>query len=254
MLDRSALRPALMIWTAFALLLVQGGASRAEEPLIADIDSHLVAITAGFTGTELLVFGSVQGAGDVVVVVHGPKLDVVVRRKDRVAGIWMNRDSLTFEGVPAFYHVATTAEAGVDLPESALRRHQIGVGNLRLRPAETVTAERARPFTEALTRNKIRIGHYSASPGVVERRGGRLFRTAVLIPENVPVGTYTIETLLVRDGEVVGAQTTPLFVNKEGFGAQVYRTAHLHAALYGLAAIAIAVLAGLIGNWIFRKL
>jgi uncharacterized protein (TIGR02186 family) len=236
------------------MLLLQAAAARAAEPLIADIDNHLVAITAGFTGTELLVFGSVQGAGDVIVVVHGPKLDVVVRRKDRVAGIWINNDSLTFEGVPAFYHVATSAETGADLPESALRRHQIGVEYLRTRPAEPVAAERARPFIEALTRNKVRIGHYSARPGVVERRGGRLFRTAVLIPENVPVGTYTIETLLVRDGEIVGAQTTPLFVNKEGFGARVYRTAHLHAAAYGLAAIAIAVLAGLAGNWIFRKL
>jgi len=69
----------------------------------------------------------------------------------------------------------------------------------------------------------------------------------------VPVGTYTIETLLVRDGEVVGAQTTPLFVNKEGFGAQVYRAAHLYAAFYGIAAVIIAALAGLAANWAFRK-
>lgn len=153
--------------TVTLLLLAQAGSARAEEPLIADIDNHLVAITAGFTGTELLVFGSVQGAGDVVIVVHGPKLDVVVRRKDRVAGIWMNRESLTFESVPAFYHIATTAEAGVDLPESALRRHQIGVEHLRMRPSEAVPAERARPFTEALIRNKARLGHYSDQPGVV---------------------------------------------------------------------------------------
>jgi hypothetical protein len=76
----------------------------------------------------------------------------------------------------------------------------------------------------------------------------------VLIPANVPVGTYTIETLLVQGGEVVSAQTTPLFVNKEGFGAQVFRAAHRYSAYYGLAAIFIAGFAGFSANWVFRKL
>lgn len=236
-----------------ALLIVPTGAI-ADEPLVADIDDHLVAITAGFTGTELLVFGSVQGEGEVVVVVHGPKEDVVVRQKDRVAGIWMNRAALSFEGVPVFYHVATTAEGDIDLPPSALRRHQIGVENVRFRAMEDVANDMEAEFSEAVIRNKINVGHYSAEPGIVERRGGRLFRTSVLIPTNVPVGTYTIETLLVRDGQVVGAQTTPLFVNKEGMGAQIYRAAHLYSMLYGLAAILIAAFAGLAANWIFRKL
>ncbi|MDW3205820.1 MAG: TIGR02186 family protein [Alphaproteobacteria bacterium] len=234
--------------------LTASGPVRASEPLVADVDNHLVAVTAGFTGTELLVFGSVQGAGEVVIVVHGPKQEVAVRRKDRVAGIWINQESIGFEGVPAFYHVATTASGPIDLPGSALRRHQIGVDNLRFRTAEAEDGPGSVLFAQALIRNKINVGHYSARFGRVERRGGRLFRSAILIPANVPVGTYTIETLLVQNGQVVGAQTTPLFVNKEGFGAQVFRMAHLHALLYGIAAILIAALAGFVANWVFRKL
>ncbi|MCR9222149.1 MAG: TIGR02186 family protein [Alphaproteobacteria bacterium] len=229
--------------------------AQAAERLVADLDDHLVAITAGFTGTELLLFGSIDGEGEVVVVVHGPKEDVVVRRKDRVAGIWINRDDATFRGVPAFYHMAATADLqGLDLPETALSRHQIGVENIRLRLMPGQQAEGSESFAEALIRNKVRIGHYTRDPGVVEWRGGRLFRTTVLIPANVPVGTYTVETLLVQGGEVVSAQTTPLFVNKEGFGAQVFRAAHSYPAYYGLAAILIAGFAGFGANWIFRKL
>lgn len=229
--------------------------AQAAEQLVADLDDHLVAITAGFTGTELLLFGSIEGAGEVVVTVHGPKEDVVVRRKDRIVGVWVNRADMTFKGVPAFYHVATSAPLpDLDLPQTALRRHQIGVENIRLRlAAEEDEAER-QPFAEAIVRNKIRVGHYTEEPGRVEWRGGRLFRTSVLIPANVPVGTYTVETLLVQGGEVVGAQTTPLFVNKEGFGAQVFRAANMFPAYYGLAAIFIAGFAGFAANWIFRKL
>lgn len=242
-------------WLLPILILIAPLPVSAEEPLVADVDDHLVAITAGFTGTELLVFGSVLGGGDVVVVVHGPKQDIVARRKERVAGIWMNRQSMTFEGVPAFYYVASTAPDGIDLPPSALRRHQIGVENIRMRPKRVTDNKAAEDlFTEAIVRNKIAVGHYASTPGLVERRGGRLFRTGIFVPANVPVGTYVIETLLIKNGQVVGAQSTPLFVNKEGFGAQVFRAAHRHAMLYGIAAILIAAFAGLAANWIFRKL
>lgn len=238
-----------------ALLLALPRPGTAAERLVADLDDHLVAITTGFTGTELLLFGSIDGDGEVVVVVHGPKERVTVRRKDRIAGIWVNREERGFQRVPAFYHVAATApEAALDLPDTALERHQIGIDHLRLRLVEGETRAERDDFATAIVRNKIRVGHYSSVPGRVEWRGGRLFRTSVLIPANVPVGTYTIETLLVSDGEVVSAQTTPLFVNKEGFGAQLFRAAHNYAALYGLGAILIAGFAGVAASWAFRKI
>lgn len=236
------------------LCVLFGLPAHAEEPLVTDIDDHLVAITAGFTGTELLVFGATQRAGDVVIVVHGPKQDIVVRRKDRIGGIWVNTDALTFEHVPAFYHMATTAQTLDNLAPSALRRHTIGVENIRLKPMEDIDPDEERAFSEAIIRNKVAIGHYSAEPGVVERRGGRLFRSTILIPTNVPVGTYTIETLLIDDGRVIGAQATPLFVNKEGIGAQVFRAAHDYPMPYGIMAVLIAAFFGLAANWIFKKI
>ncbi|WP_420725151.1 TIGR02186 family protein [Hwanghaeella sp. LZ110] len=237
-----------------SLFLLIPASLSADEPLVADLDNHLVAITAGFTGEELLLFGTMQGDGDIVVVVHGPKQDIVARRKDRVAGIWMNTESVEFKGVPSFYSVATTAKSGLDLPPSALRRHQIGLENIRLQTDDILSQKDYDQFAASVLRNKVAIGLFSPDAGVVERRGRQLFRASVLIPTNVPVGTYTVETLLVRDGQVAAAQTTPLFVNKEGFGAQVYRTAYMQPALYGLAAIFIAGFAGLAANWIFQKL
>jgi uncharacterized protein (TIGR02186 family) len=243
---------------ALALILVStlaGPRAVASEPLVADLDNHLVAITAGFTGTDILVFGSIDGGdGEIVVVVHGPKQDIIARKKERVAGIWINTEAQVFEGVPAFYHVATTAGAPLDLPGSALRRHQIGVDNIRIRALEDGDPDAVESRETAVIRHTLTVGQSSADPGLVERRGGRLFRTEILLPTNVPVGTYTIETLLVRNGQVVGAQTTPLFVNKEGFGAQVYRMAHLYPMIYGLVAIFIAAFAGFAANWLFRKL
>ncbi len=57
----------------------------------------------GFAGADVLLFGTTDGPGDVVVVVKGPVADVDVLRKERVGGIWINRKGLGFQNVPAVY-------------------------------------------------------------------------------------------------------------------------------------------------------
>lgn len=224
------------------------------EPLVADLSDHLVAISTGFTGTELLLFGSIDEDGDVIVVIHGPATDVTVRRKDRIAGVWVNNDAVTFQHAPSFYHVAMTDGAADGLPEPVLSRHQIGANYIRLESSEVEDPERFDTFRASLIRNQQTNGLYSTTPAEIEMRGQRLFRTSVFFPANVPIGQYVIETLLARRGEIVSAQTTPLFISKIGAGAEVFRAAHTYPALHGIVAIIIAILAGLGGNWLFRKL
>ncbi len=79
--------PVAVLALFLALLATQ---SRAQQSLVSDISSHRIGITSSFTGTELLLFGALGEAGDVVVVVRGPDQKVTVRRKERVAGIWIN--------------------------------------------------------------------------------------------------------------------------------------------------------------------
>jgi hypothetical protein len=52
---------------------------------------------------------------------------------------------------------------------------------------------------------------------------------------------------------VIGAQTTPMFVNKVGVGADIYEFAHDRAAIYGLLAVLVAVLAGWAAGAVFRR-
>src|SRR5271163_5213469 len=83
-------------------LLCRGSAARAEG-LVADLSSHLIAITSGFTGTSVVLFGATDGPGDVIAVVRGPERGMTVWRKGKVAGIWVNAEAVTFAGVPSFY-------------------------------------------------------------------------------------------------------------------------------------------------------
>jgi uncharacterized protein (TIGR02186 family) len=241
--------------SALALLLLLAGSTAAEgQALIADLSSHLVAITTRFSGSEVLLFGAVEGEGDVVVVVRGPEERVVVRRKARDLGIYVNRKSMGFDHVPSFYFVAASGDLDKLLPTAERARAEIGTDYLRLVPDETRDPATVARYREALIRNKLAEGLYGRATAKVSFLGARLFRVDVHFPSNVPVGTYQVEVFLFRHGAAVGAQTTPLVVGKAGLDADIYDFAHRQAAAYGALAVAIALLAGWLAGAIFRRI
>jgi uncharacterized protein (TIGR02186 family) len=240
-----------------AVLAADIAASRTAwaQSLVADLSNHLIAINTGFIGTEVVLFGATDGPGDVAVVVQGPPTEVMVRRKARVAGIWINAASMEFQQVPSFYSVATNRPLEQIIGDAVLARHEIGLGHLRLAPLSPGRAspDRIREFREALIRNKQEEGLYGKSLGQVAFLGERLFRTNVYFPANVPTGAYTVSVFLIRDGDVVSAQTTPLAVSKVGFSAEIFDFAMRQSTFYGISAIIFAVAAGWLAGAIFRK-
>src|SRR5262249_15857829 len=108
-------------------------------------------------------------------------------------------------------------------------------------------------FRAALIRNKQREDLFAAAPERVEILGSRLFRTTFFFPPNVPTGSYLVTVLLVREGEVVAAQTTPLALSEVGGGADVSEFAHREGGGYGAIAIAAALMAGWFAHLAFRR-
>ncbi len=114
-----------------ACLMVPAGAPKAST-LVADLSRHLVAISTGFAGTDVLLFGATEGKGDVVVIVRGPDRPVVVHRKSRVLGVWVNTAKMTFDRAPSFYAIASSRPLAEIAASTVLARHQMGLDNLRL--------------------------------------------------------------------------------------------------------------------------
>ena len=245
-----------MRWLLLAVLVSTVGMQPARaEPLVVDLSESVVRITTGFTGTKVLLFGAVEGEGEgnLVVVVQGPRHSITVRRKNRVAGIWINRGQVNFVQAPSFYQVLSSATMDEWLPLRTRETYQIGVEYLKLKPSEEIGPAKQAEYRDALVRNMQREGRYGLLEGNVTVIGKQLFRADLYLPANLPTGYYTIEVLLVRDGDVKSIKSTPLLVTKSGIGAQISRFAYEYPALHGIAAIAIAVMAGLAGNAIFRK-
>ncbi len=245
-----AMRSSSLLSVLLALLVVAG--ARAQT-VVADLSAHEIGITAGFSGTELLLFGATDGEGDVVVVVRGPATTMNVRRKSRVLGIWINTESLRFRNVPSFYRVASSRPIDAITTAGMRQRHQIGIDAVKAEPVRNVAPAKLAEFRTGMIRNKVRQELWDDTPETITFLGPKLFRTTIRFPANVPTGVYNVEIFLLKDGREVGGQTTPMRVKKTGVGAAVYDFAHQHAALYGLAAVLVAVAAGWTASTAFRR-
>ena len=242
----------LVMWIALAGLAPPLGAAE-DDPLVIDLSSHQIEIGSRFTGASLIMFGATKSPGDVVVVVRGPSNPVAVRRKQPTAGFWFNEDSVEFKGVPLYYAYAASAPVDDILPPRLLEEHQIGLGHVRITPAEADDPKEIKTAREAFIREQVRQALYPASAGVITFIDANLFRANLEFPANIPTGPYRVEVLLVENGEIVAQRTTPLIVSKIGVAAQLFVFAHRQAAAYAGIAIVAALLAGWLGYVIFRK-
>jgi uncharacterized protein (TIGR02186 family) len=235
------------------LLLALAPAQRASgQALVADLTDHFVAITAGFVGTSVTLFGTTESEGDIVVVVRGPKQFEEVRRKSHLAGIWINRRSLRFAGVPGYF--ATLSSRPVEDLLSPAKRSLggIGVESLKLLPTEPAEPDEIADFRAAMIGSFERDGLYSTKSGALTFLGKHLFRATLNFPASVPTGTYSVDVHLVRQGQIVVTQTIPLVIEQTGFEAVINDFAVGHRTLYGIVVVLAAAMAGWIGSTLLR--
>ncbi|WGF88189.1 TIGR02186 family protein [Marinivivus vitaminiproducens] len=245
-----------MVRAALAVLLVLLGAQPASaRTVIADLSHHLIAIDTAFAGTDVVLFGTIEGDGDVAVVVRGPDRVQRVQEKERVAGIWVNSSRLDLEAVPVYYAVAGSRPLEEIASPSVRARLGLGLDVLRFEPqsrrrAATLNLD---AFHQGLIRNKQRQGLYSRETGEVRFLGNHLFRTTISFPANVPPGTYRVEAYQLRDGNVIGAQSSVLTISKVGFEAAMADFASNHPPIYGLVALGFALMSGWLAGVMFRR-
>ncbi len=224
-----------------------------DAPLITDLSTHLITINSSFTGTDLLIYGAVEGGGDIVVVVRGPAEPVVVRRKERILGVWVNSASVGFARVPSYYAVAATRNLNEISTPSILGRLRLGFEQLRFEPETDMPSAVVPTFRTAMIEQRQRAGLFHDQTERVVFLGPKLFRVEFELPANVSVGTYQAEVYLFRNNQVVAAVSTPLYVKKSGLEQGLFDMSRQQSALYGVLAIVLSLAAGWIGNFVMRR-
>ena len=239
----------------FAVLLLG-----ARDPiLVPEVSQHDVQVRQGFTGTELLLFGAIltpEGtrAGpdyDIVVVLKGPTQSIVLREKQRLAGIWVNADSAEFRSAPTFFALASSRPVKRIVDDKTAAIYELGLDWLQLSPIGAFDPKEQRRFSSGLVDLMQRGGLYKEDTKAVRVSEQVLYQARISLPSNVQTGTYTAETFAITKGQVVASAIARVEVRKLGFERLVAQFADRNGFLYGLLAVALSVAMGFLAGRLF---
>jgi len=240
--------------------------SMPPERVEADVSTRSVAVTSAFTGTEIIVFGAIGNSRqrddgepiyDLVVILEGTVAPLIVRRKSRMAGIWINTRSARFERIPSYYAISATREIRQIAARRVLRDNQIGFSHIQMdlspREEKRIGPNELAELRRAVIRIKQDEGLYKQDPGGVEFIGNSLFRASVKLPANVPVGPLTTRVFLFRNGRLLHGFSANVPMQREGIERVLHSFAFEQPFFYGVFAVLLAVAAGLAASAVFSR-
>ncbi len=232
------------------LFFVSGAAF--ANPIISGISTNEINIDTKFQGAKILLFGAKGDAGNVVVAVRGPKKNFVVTKKEKLLGIWYNGERVKFRNSYSFYSLFSTFNDQEPI-DQLLKELELGKNNLEFNTFGKVTEKKKNDFQlqliERLEKNQL----YTAGASKVDFLDETLFKVMLDFPKNITRGVYTVEIYLINDSALLSFQSIPIYVNQVGFSAQVLDFAYQQSFLYGLLAIAIALVVGWLANYLFAR-
>jgi len=255
----------LRIFLLVVALAYSGTAHAYSDQLQIGVSTEMVPVDSGFNGTTIYVFGSIEDPVPsavelkeyaVVLSVSGPLNDLVVRKKERVLGIWINRHTRTYAKVPGFYSLVSADAVSGTADAAELKQNGIGIENqdLNLLSRGTQTFIQPAPeFAKALRRIRKENKLFVEQLGSLTFIGKTLFRASVDLPANIPIGEHKVTAHLFRLGKLIDTKTASFSVQKVGFERWIYDLAHKNGFLYGVMAVLLAVATGWLANVLFRR-
>jgi uncharacterized protein (TIGR02186 family) len=257
-------RLALAACALLAMIAATGPA--AAERLVTSISRHQVMVNSSFTGTSIVLFGTVEPDSptarrrttgyDIVVTVTGPKQSFVERRKERVLGIWTNMASRTFVDVPSYLAVQSTQPFSQFTSADTIRRLPLGIDNMVLRQQAALTNRdigRDDEFRAGFIRLKTQHQLYLQSTNGVTLLTPTVFRTEIPLPAEAPIGVYDVDVKVFAEGAMIVRANSAFEIVKTGFEQFVANAAQDYGLLYGITTAMMAFATGWFAAVVFRR-
>ena len=236
----------------FTLLLIFLASPAFASPIISGISTNEINIDHKFHGAQILLFGAKGDAGNIVIAVRGPKKNFLVTRKEKLLGIWYNGEKVKFKEAYSFYSLFSTFN-DLEPIDHELSEMELGNDNLKFTTSAEIEEKTKNDFQlqliDQMEKNKL----YSAGTQKIDFLDETLFKVELNFPKNIARGTYTVEIYLIHDGVLMSFQSIPIFVNQVGMSAQIFDFAHEESVLYGLLAVAVALVVGWLANYLFAR-
>jgi uncharacterized protein (TIGR02186 family) len=229
------------------------GATKAQaNPIISGISTNEINIDHKFLGTKILLFGAKDDAGNVVIVVRGPKKNFLVTKKRKLLGIWFNGERVKFKDSYGLYSLFSTF-GDQESTDQLLSDLELGKNNLNFQTSAEIEKAKKNEFKLQLIESLEKSDLYRTSSNKIDFLNETLFKVMLDFPKNISRGVYTVEIYLINEGSLTSFQSIPIYVNQVGLSAEILDFAYNQSLLYGLLAIAIALLFGWVANYLFLR-
>lgn len=250
---------------AFLLGPLLSWASAAQtETLIASLSTSRVLISSNYTGSSVVLFGTIErdaqtvsraSSYEAVVTVRGPRQTLTVREKQQAGPIWLNRAEQRFDEMPAYLAVLSSEPIEAITTDPLRRRLRIGLEAVVAPPGLPADKrpESNNPFRDALLRIEQREGLYIQDERGVNFLTRTVFRAAIPVPATAPPGNYDVEIALFADSVLLSRAHTSFELVKTGFEQRIAVLARDWSAAYGAATAGIALLFGWLASIVFRR-
>jgi uncharacterized protein (TIGR02186 family) len=244
-----------------ALLLALMAAPAGAEKLASTVSTSSVQITSSFDGTILSLFGTIEpdqpgtaliGHYNVVIVITGPLQDRVARLKTNSFGIWTNTEQEVFHQFPSFYQVISSGQLETIAGDDVLSGTGVLPEQLAAAAAKT-PGEKADLFGAELIRLMTQQGHFGVDERGVRFLSPTAYTAQVILPSDVPNGTFLAHTLVLKDGAIVAERGEGFSVHKTGFENFVFAASRQQPLLYGLVCVVLAIGTGWLAGVVFRR-
>ncbi|WP_320007168.1 TIGR02186 family protein [Maridesulfovibrio sp.] len=235
------------IITLLSLIISCGSALAAEKVTLHTNPDHLTIGTT-YDGTTLSVSGTVPAGSNAVIRIMGEHKDTHFKKKGKALGfLWMNLGSVELHDVPNLFLIGadskTYASGG-----AAWQELNLGFNSVKGQTDQTLFDEYIKLVShEGLYEIQENVVNYSDAGN-----GLRNFSATMKLPSSLKKGAYTVEAAAVRGNKVLGIASTTINAKLDGFPKILESIAFGHEIAYGVSAVVIAILAGLLMTMLFQ--
>ncbi|MFH1155175.1 MAG: TIGR02186 family protein [Pseudomonadota bacterium] len=246
----------VILWATMIVLAAGAGADQAPAALLGTltVSPRILDIDAFFSGGRLTLTGDIGADEDIIIELYGKNTRTTFDLKDRIGPFWMTNGSVHFENIPEMYLLLLPDGQDWDKKAETLG---LGMKQLEERVITSGTDDVPQNIFTMFTQMKDTEGLYKKFPQAVrylgEQDGRKKFEAFCPLPALIATGTYNVKATVTSQGRLVRQITQQFSVREIGFVKMVNDMASNQRVVYGVAAVVIALMAGLIMGVLFRQ-
>lgn len=241
----------LIVWLSTVTWAAKG------QDLVTTMSDRVIEISSNFSGRTITIFGALstplQSAShthplSIKMTLLGPDEAIQVRKKHRIAYIWVNTEKQIFAHTPSFAALLTSKNLDRGVYETA--QSELFA---RLAPQLSQQEAQSDSFATQLIRLRRKQNHVQIKAGAIELLSPTVFVARIELPTTIASGTYLVTTEIFTNTRYLASSVDSFDVRKSGIERFIFEASSDVPWAYGLATLILALFTGWLGSVIFKR-